>query len=134
MGITKACNQLHPVSSTTTQLILASTQLSATPSNIARNWATSPNLGRTIKSYLFQLKLGKHGILKVLIPNPDFDFWNFDPKIPFWANLDQKSQSCPFCLKIGTHGILRMLILTPTFVFWISNPNFLFGQMWSKKS
>ena len=90
--------------------------------NIARNWAISPNLGQKIKSCPFWLKIGTHGILEVLIPNPDLDFWNSDPKIHFWANLGPKSQSCPFCLKIGTHGISRMLILIPTLIFWNSNP------------
>ena len=85
--------------------------------NIARNWAISPNLGRKIQSCLLQLKTGTHGILEVLIRNPDLDFWNSDPKIHFWANLGPKIQSCPFCLKIGTHGISRMLILIPTLVF-----------------
>ena len=101
--------------------------------NIARNWAISPNLDQKIKSFPFWLKIGTHGILQMLIPNPDFDFWNSDPKIHFWANLGPKIQSCPFCLKIGTHGISRMLILIPTLVFWISNSNFLFGQIWAKK-
>ena len=85
--------------------------------NIARNWAISPNLGRKIQSCPFWLKIGSHGILEVLIPNPDLDFWNSDPKIHFWANLGPKSQSCLFCLKIGTHGISRMLILIPALVF-----------------
>ena len=60
------------------------------------------------------------------IPNPDLDFWNFDPKILFWANLGLQTQ-------IGTHGILNMLILIPTLVLKISNANFLFGQIWAKK-
>ena len=67
------------------------------------------------------------------ILNPDLDFWNSDPKIHFWANLDWKSQSCPFFLKIGTHGILMMLIFIPTLVFWISNPKSIFGKIWTKK-
>ena len=54
----------------------------------------------------------------MLIPNPDLDFWSFDPKIQFWANLARKIQSYPFCLKIGTHGISRMLILNPDLDFW----------------
>ena len=139
---------LHPAPSTSTQLILTSTQLHPPPpssfqsppsslqhpqqylnQNIARNWAISPNLGQKIKSCPFWLKIGTHGILEVLIPNPDLDFWNSDPKIHFWANLGPKIQSCPFCLKIGT----KMLILIPTLVLWISNPNFLFGQIWAKK-
>ena len=101
--------------------------------NIARHWAISPNLGRKIKSCLFWLKIGTYGISEVLIPNPDWDFWNVDSKIHFWRNLGPKIQSSPFCLKTGTHGISRMLILLPTLVFWISNPYFLFGQIWAKK-
>ena len=68
----------------------------------------------------------------MLIPKSDLDFWNFDPKIHFWANFGWKSQSCSFCLKIGTHGISRMLILIPTLVLWIPNFKFLFGQIWAK--
>ena len=98
--------------------------------NIARNWAIFPNLdqisnpkihfwanlGPKIQSCPFCLKIGTHSISRMLIPNPDLDFWNSDPKIHFWANLGPKIQSCPFCLKIGTHGISRMLILIPTLV------------------
>ena len=54
-------------------------------------------------------------ILRMLIPNPDLDFKNLDPKTYFWANLGPKTQSCPFCLKISTHGISRMLILISFF-------------------
>ena len=90
--------------------------------NIARNWAISPNLGQKIKSCPFWLKIGTHGILEVLIPNPDLDFWNFDPKIHFWANLGPKIQSCPFCLKIGAHSISRMLIPNPDLDFWNFDP------------
>ena len=58
----------------------------------------------------------------MLIPNPDLDFWNFDPKIHFWANLGPKIQSCPFCLKIGAHSISRMLIPNPDLDFWNFDP------------
>ena len=101
--------------------------------NIARNWAISPNLGRKIKSYRFWLKIGTHGILKVLIPNPVLDFWNSDPKTHFWANFGWKSQSCSYFLKIGTHGILMVLILIPTLVFSIANPKSIFGQICVQK-
>ena len=105
---------LHPAPSTSTQLISASTKLSPTLSkylnqNIARNWAISPNLGHKIKSCPSWLKIGTHGILEVLIPNPELDFWNSNPKIHFWANLGPKIQSWSFCLKIGTYGISGML-------------------------
>ena len=72
--------------------------------------------------------------MQVLSPNPDFDFWNSDPKIHFLTNLESKSQSCLFCLKIVTHGISRMLIHIPTLVFWLSNPKFLLGKFGPKKS
>ena len=70
---------LHPSPSTSTQLILDSTQLSATPQqylnqNIARNWEIFLNLGRKIKNCPFLLKIGTQGILEVLIPNLDLDF------------------------------------------------------------
>ena len=88
---------------------------------------------KKLKNVHFWLKISTHGILEMLIPNPDLDFWNSDPKIHFWANLSPKIQSYPFCLNIGTHGISRMLILIPALVFWVSNPNFLFGQILAKK-
>ena len=103
VGIAKPCTQLHPAPSPSTQLHLApstSSQLISTftqlhppppspfqppPSslqhpqqylnqNIGRNWALSPNLGWKIKSCPFWLKIGAHGILEVLIPNPDLHF------------------------------------------------------------
>ena len=77
----------------------------------------SPNLGRKIKSCPFWLKIDSLGILKVLILNPDLDFWNSDSKIHFWANLGPKIQSCLFCLKIGAHSISRMLIPNPDLDF-----------------
>ena len=43
--------------------------------SIARNWAISPNLGQKIKSCPFSLKIGTHGILQVLIPNPDLEIF-----------------------------------------------------------
>ena len=49
----------------------------------------------------------------MLIPNPNLDFWNSDPKIHFWANLGPKFQSCPVWLKIGAQSISRMLISNP---------------------
>ena len=133
LGITKLCTHLHPALPSSFQPPPSSLQhpQQNLNQNIARNWAISPNLGRKIKSCPFWLKIGTHGILEVLIPNPDLEFWNSNPKMHFWANLGPKIQSCPFCLKIGTHGISKMLILIPTLVLWISRPNFLFGQIWS---
>ena len=113
--------QLHPsspISTSPNHLISASAHLSATScknqryknQTTARNWAISPNLGRKIQSCFFCLKIGFYGNLKMMIPNPDLDFGNSEPKIHFWANLGGKSQCCPFCLKIGTPGILEELL------------------------
>ena len=148
--------------SSSTQLISASTQLSAAPSRLfepkyrtslgnfpkfrpknsklsiwTENWYTWYIGGADSESGLRFLKIwlknpfwGRFGPKKskwsFLLENQhkwyleDADsyfnirFLNFQPKIYFWANLSQKSQSCTFCLKIGPHGILRMLILIST--------------------
>ena len=57
-----AHSNLHPAPSISTQLILASIQLSATPMH-ARNYPISPNLGRKIQNCLFWLKICTYGIL-----------------------------------------------------------------------
>ena len=103
--------------------------------NIARNWAICPNLVQKIrkKNCPFWLKIGTHGILEVLIPNPDLDFWNSDPKIHFWANLGRTSQSCPAWLKIGKQCVSTMLILIPTLFFSVLKPKSFFGQIWAQK-
>ena len=122
MGITKPCThlhsspststQVHPASSSSTQLISTSIQLHPLPpssfqpppsslehpqqylnQNIARNWAISPNLGRKIKSCPFWLKISTHGILEVFTLNQDLDFWNSNPKIHF-QNPKSKIQIC----------------------------------------
>ena len=118
-GIAKPCTYLLPAPST-------STQLSAKPLTLlfekifAFNWAISPNLGRKIQNCSLWLKTGLHGILEVLIPNPDLNFWNSDLEINFWVNLGRKTKKCPFCLKIDTLGIWRILILIPKLFVWIS--------------
>ena len=48
-----------------------------------------------------------------------FEIWK--PKIHFWANLGQKSQSCPVWLKIGTQRVSTMVILIPTLFFSVLN-------------
>ena len=95
-------------------------------------WISNPN-------FLFgqiwtkKVKIGTHAILEVQIPNLDLDFWNSDPKIHFWANLSQKSQSCSVWLEIGTQSVSTMLILIPTLFFAVSNPKSFFGQIWTEK-
>ena len=76
-----------------------------------------------------QIQPGKFKVIHfdLLISNPDLDFWNSNPKIYFWANLDLDSQICLFCPKIGTHVVSRMVILIHAFVFSISNVKSIFG-------
>ena len=86
---------LYPAPSISTQLISAFTQLSATHSTLlepkySRNWAIFPNLSRKIQSCSFWLKIGSHGILGVLIPNSDLDFWNCEPRNPFLGKFGPK--------------------------------------------
>ena len=70
----------------------------------------------------------------MLIPNPDLDFWNSDPKIHFWANLGQKFKVVLFCLKIGAHSISGMLILNPDLDFWNFDPKIHFWANLGPKS
>ena len=94
-------------------------------------WA---NLDQKSQSCLFRLKIGTHGIFRMLILVPTLVLWISKSKSIFGKNLGQKSQSYPFLAKIGTQSILRVLILIPTSVFSISNPEFIFGQIWTEKS
>ena len=87
------------------------------------------------QSCLFCLKIDAHSISRMLIPNPDLDFWNFEPKICFWANLGPKFQSCPFCLKIGAHIISRMLLVPNADLdFWNFDPRIHFWANLGQKS
>ena len=55
------------------------------------------------------LKIGTRGILTILILIETLVFWISDPKSIFWANFDQKSQSCPVWLQIGTQIVWAIL-------------------------
>ena len=94
--------------------------------NTARNWAISQNLDQKLKSCPLRLKIDTNGALEILIPNPDFDFWDSDPKIHFWGNLGPKIQSCLLCLNIGAHSISRMLIPNPNLDLWNFDPKTIF--------
>ena len=144
--------QLHPPPPNSIQLISTSTRLHPPPpssfqpppsslqlsqqylnQNTGRNWAISPNLGQKIKNCPFWLKIGTHGKLEVLIPNPDLDFWNSDPKIHFWANLGPKIQSCPFVWKLVHIVYQGCWFWIQTQIFEISTPKSIFGQIWVQK-
>ena len=100
---------LHPAPSTSNQLISTFTHPHPPPpnsfqpplrslqhpqqylnQNIVHNWAISPNLGQKIKKCQFWLKIGTQGILEMLIPSPDLDFWNFHRKLVFGQIWTQK--------------------------------------------
>ena len=42
------------------------------------------------------MKISTHGILEVLIPNPDLDIWNSDPKNPFLGKFGSKNSKLSF--------------------------------------
>ena len=114
MGSAKLCTNLHSAPSTSTQLHpLWLNSFQPSPSslkipqrykngNIARNWAISPYLGRKIQSCSFCLKIGTHGILEVVIPNPDLDS-NSNLNLDF-RDSDMKIQN-PFLDKSGPNCI-----------------------------
>ena len=121
MDIAKPCTHLQPAPSTSTQLISTSTQLHPPPpssfqpppsslqypqqylnQNIARNWTISPNLGwQIIKSCPFWLEIGTHGILEVLILNPDLNFEIPTPKSIFRQIWAQKVKGFRFVWKLA---------------------------------
>ena len=76
-------------------------------------WA---NLGQKSQSCPFCLKIGTHGISRMLILIPALVLWISNSN-SFLGKFSQKSQGCPFYLKIGTHGIFWMLILIQALVF-----------------
>ena len=150
MGITKPCTHLHPAPSTFAQLHPPPpSSFQPPPGSIhlhPAHFSLHPGLCNTlnniwtkilhvigqfpqiyaeklkVKSCSFWLKIDSRGILELLIPHQDLDFWNSDPKIHFRPNLGPKIQSCSFCLKIGAHSILRMLIPNPDLDFWNFDP------------
>ena len=97
---------LHPAATTSTQLHPASpSSIHPHPAHFNLHPASCNTLNviRTKISHVigqcprFQscplwLKVGKHGILEMLIPNPYINFWSSDLKINFWANFGRKSK------------------------------------------
>ena len=145
---TPSSTQLHPTPSTSTQLIATSTQLHPPPpssfqpppsslkhpqyylkQNIARSWAISPNLGRKIKSCPFWLKIVTHGILEVLIPNLDSDFWNSDPKIHFGAIWAQKFKVLRFIWRLVHTVSQGCWFQIQTRIFEILTSKSIFGKI-----
>ena len=59
-----------------------------------------------VKIVGFVWKIGAYSISMILIPDPDLDFWNFDPKIYFWANLGPKIKNVCFVWKL-VHMVLQ---------------------------
>ena len=129
---------------TSTQLISASTQLSASTSTLLEpkyqiskiSNIQSTKFGNFPKFWLKISKLSEYRTwyLGGADPVPDLDFWNSDPKIRFWANLGQKIQSCALRLKIITHGILEVLIPNLVLLFWNSDTKIHFWGDLGKKT
>ena len=119
MGITKPYTNLNPALCNTLSVIR--TKISHF------NWAISPIPGRKFQICPFWLNIGTHDIMEVLIPHPDLDFWNSDPKIHFWANLGRKSQLSVllenwhiWCLEyVDSYSDISFLSLQPEIHFWV---------------
>ena len=130
--------QLYPAPISSTQLHPPNSSLYSALCNTLNVIRTKipqgqKKLGQKNQSCPFCVEVDTHGILKVVIPIPDLDFWNSDPKIYFWANLGQKSQCGTFCLKIDIRGISKMLVLILKLAFWIPDTKFIFGQIWAER-
>ena len=94
--------QLHPPPHTSFQSPPSSLQhpQQYLNQNIACNWAIFQNSCWKTKSCPFWLKIGTHGILEVLILNPDLNCEILTPKIHFWANLGPKIKTVCFVWKL----------------------------------
>ena len=85
------------------------------------------------QSYPFFLKIGTHGILKMLILIPTLVFWISDPQSIFGQIWAKKSKLSSLA-KIGKQNDSKMLILIPTLFFPVSNPKSFFGHIWADNS
>ena len=77
----------------------------------------------------FDGKNGAGGILVVLIPNLDLNFWNSDPKIQYLGKFEPKNSKLSVLPKNWYTWYLEMLILIPTLAFWIYKPKSIYGQI-----
>ena len=102
-GINKPCTQLHPPPLSSFQPPPSSLQHSQQYSNlnIVRNWAIFPNLGRKILSCPFCLKIGAHGISRLLILIPTLVFWISNPKFLFGQIWAKKFKVVHFAWKLA---------------------------------
>ena len=58
-----------------------------------------------------------------------WDFFRFQPKVPFWANLIKKNQNCQFKLKFGTYTNSNMQNSMLMFTFSVFDWNY---PLWAK--
>ena len=105
-GFVKPCTQLYPAPSTSIQIISASTQLSATLSILLEpKYCTKlgnfPKFRPKIHLCLFWLKIGTHGISRMLILIPTLVFWISNPKSIFGQILVKKFKVAHFARKLA---------------------------------
>ena len=148
MSITKQCTHLHQAPSTSTQLILTSTEPNLPPpcsfqpppsslqhrqrcwnQHIARNWATSPNLDRKSQSCAFWLKIGRHGILEGPVTNPDLDFVKYKPQNSFFGKFGPKKSKFFALLENFHTDYLKNTNSYSDIIFWIFNTKTVFEQI-----
>ena len=96
---------LHPLPSSSTQLISGSQRSLQHAQryknqNIACNCAMSSNIGWKIQICPFGLKISIFGMFEVVIPNPDLDFGNSDPKSIFGQIWAEKVKVVRFTWKL----------------------------------
>ena len=126
MGITEACTHLHSAPSTSTQLhsapststnsfqpppsstqlISASTELSATPSTLSLQINFWANLSRKSQRCLFSLKICTNVISRMLILIATLVFWICNPKSIFEPIRTEKVKVVRFAWKLA-HMVSR---------------------------
>ena len=89
--------------------------------------------GPKIQSCPFCLKIGTHGILKVLIRNLGIEFRNSEAKVLFWANLGCKFKVVCFAWKLALMVYWRCWFCIRTQFFKIPTPKSTFGPIWAEK-
>ena len=86
------------------------------------------------QSYSFYLDIGTHGITRMLILILALVSWNSNPKIHFWANLDQKFKAVYFVYKVALTVFEGCWFLFQHQFSEFPTLKFIFGQIWAKKS
>ena len=91
------------------------------------------NLGRKSQSCPFCLRIGTHGISRMLILLLTLVFWISNSNSIFGQIWAEKVKVVHFVGKLARKVISRMLIFIPTLILWNSKPKPIFMQISVKK-